>query len=227
MRLGRPQTLRFRLVLAAAGSILVAVVLFGVATVLVVGTSCAARSTPRCASGRPEVAELAVSAPAVLNDPGALESPVSGRQIAVEVIDARGRILARSLTLGARLLPEDRLGAVRCRRRATGFENISLDGQPFRLYAAPIALSGPRRRRRGAGRLGHDRHLAARPPTSGCSWSLSGVGVALLAALLAAALTRRGLRPLRRLADAAGEIERTADPSRRLPARGARTRSGS
>ena len=48
------------------------------------------------------------------------------------------------------------------------------------------------------------------------SWSLIGAGVALLAALAAAVLTRRGLRPLRRLAAAAGEIERTADPSRRL-----------
>ena len=37
MSLGRPQTLRFRLVLAAAGSILVALVLFGVATVVLVG----------------------------------------------------------------------------------------------------------------------------------------------------------------------------------------------
>ncbi len=35
--------------------------------------------------------------------------------------------------------------------------------------------------------------------------------------LAAAALTGRGLRPLRRLAGAAGEIESTADPSQRLP----------
>ena len=41
--------------------------------------------------------------------------------------------------------------------------------------------------------------------------------VVLLAALGAATLTRRGLRPLRRLALAAGEIERTADPAQRLP----------
>jgi signal transduction histidine kinase len=46
---------------------------------------------------------------------------------------------------------------------------------------------------------------------------LSGLGAALLAVLTAAFLTRRGLRPLERLATAAGEIERTADPARRLP----------
>jgi signal transduction histidine kinase len=51
--------------------------------------------------------------------------------------------------------------------------------------------------------------------------TLSGAGVALLAAIAAAALTRRGLRPLQRLANAAGEIERTADASRRLPETGA------
>jgi signal transduction histidine kinase len=50
--------------------------------------------------------------------------------------------------------------------------------------------------------------------------ALSGLGAALLAVAAAALLTRRGLRPLRRLADAAGEIERTADPSRRLPETG-------
>jgi signal transduction histidine kinase len=47
---------------------------------------------------------------------------------------------------------------------------------------------------------------------------LSGVAIVLLATLGAAMLTRRGLRPLRRLAGAAGEIERTPDPARRLPA---------
>src|SRR5205085_9725681 len=47
--------------------------------------------------------------------------------------------------------------------------------------------------------------------------ALIGAGVALLAALIAAGLTRRELSPLRRLAGAAAEIERTADSSRRLP----------
>src|SRR5436189_157244 len=47
---------------------------------------------------------------------------------------------------------------------------------------------------------------------------VSGAGIVLLATLGAAVLTRRGLRPLRRLAAGAGEIERTADPAQRLPA---------
>ena len=97
MSFGRPQTLRFRLVLAAAGSILVALVLFGVATVVIVGHELRGSLDSALRQRAQEVAELAVSAPAVLTEPGALETPVSGRSIAVEVIDARGRILARSL----------------------------------------------------------------------------------------------------------------------------------
>jgi signal transduction histidine kinase len=45
----------------------------------------------------------------------------------------------------------------------------------------------------------------------------SGAGAALLTALIAGWLTARGLRPLRRLAAGAAEIEATADPARRLP----------
>ena len=215
---GRPQTLRFRLVLAAAGSILVAIVLFAVATVVLVGHELRSSLDGSLRQRAQEVAELAVSAPGVLSTPGALESPVSGRQIAVEVIDARGRIMARSLTLGAGLLPEDSLARAARVSGATGFENISLDGRPFRLFAAPIALSGPAGG--GAVLVASDTsdisHTTAR---LGVLVILAGAGAALLAALLAAALTRRGLRPLRRLAAGAGEIERTADPSRRLPER--------
>ena len=55
---------------------------------------------------------------------------------------------------------------------------------------------------------------------------LIGAGAALLAALLAAALTRRGLRPLRRLAAGAGEIERTPDPSQPAAFAGGRDEIG-
>jgi two-component system OmpR family sensor kinase len=47
--------------------------------------------------------------------------------------------------------------------------------------------------------------------------ALVGVIVVALATLAAALLTRRSLTPLGQLASAAGEIERTGDPARRLP----------
>jgi two-component system sensor histidine kinase MprB len=220
MRLWRPQTLRNRLALAAAGATLAALALFGVATVVVVRHELRGSLDTALRQRASQVAQLAVSAPAVLSSPGALESPVSGRQIVVEVLDAHGRILARSLTLGARLLPQDRVAQAAIASGATGFENIELDNRLFRLYAAPIALSGPAGG--GAVLVASDTTDIARTTDHlGFVVVLIGVAVALVAGLLAALLTRRGLLPLRRLADAAGEIEKTADVTRRLPASGA------
>jgi signal transduction histidine kinase len=99
----------------------------------------------------------------------------------------------------------------------TGAEDTELDGRPLRMYAAPIAdASGPAAG--GAVLVASDTsditHTISR---LGLLVALTGAGVVLVAALAAAALTRRGLRPLRTLAAAAGEIEATADPARRLP----------
>lgn len=210
-------TLRARLAAAAAASILAAVVLFAMVTVLVVDHELRGSLDTALRQRAQEVAQLAVSAPAVLTDPGALESPASGRQIAVEVIDARGRIVARSQVLGARLLPADQLALAARRQGRTGAEDITLDARSFRLYAAPIAQAGGPAAG-GAVLAGSDTTDIAHTISGlGAAVALSGVAVVLLAALAAALLTRRGLAPLRRLAAAAGEIERTADPSHRLP----------
>src|ERR1700744_4871677 len=138
----RPKTIRARLVAAAGGSIVVAVALFGVATVLLVRAELRSSLDHALRQRAQDVAQLAVSAPAVLSDPGALEGPGSGRQLAVEVVDARGRILARSLTLGSLLLPVDRLATQARVRGATGFEDADIAGRPYRIYAAPIAEAG-------------------------------------------------------------------------------------
>jgi signal transduction histidine kinase len=215
-----PATLRARLIAAAGGSILVAVALFGLATVLLVRSELRGSLDRALRQRAEDVAQLAVSAPAVLTNPGSLEGPGSGRQLAVEVVDSRGRILARSLTLGAQLLPEDRL-ATRARvSGATGFEDITIGGRPYRVYAAPIAqVGGPAAG--GAVLVASDTSdISDTVSHLGVVLALSALGAALLAMLAAALLTRRGLRPLRRLADAAGEIERTADPRRRLPETG-------
>ena len=211
-----PRSLQARLVLAAAGAILVAVGLFAAATVLLVEHDLRGSLDTSLRQRATQVAELAVSAPAVLTDPGALESPVSGRQIAVEVLDASGRLLARSETLGAHLLPEDPLARTALAQGRAGFENLRVDGRPFRLYAAPIAQAG--------GPASGGAVLAASDTGDidetvghlGVIIAASGVGAALLAALAAFMLTAQGLRPLRRLAAGAAEIERTADPSKRL-----------
>ncbi|MGH2916802.1 MAG: sensor histidine kinase [Solirubrobacteraceae bacterium] len=211
------RSLRARIALAAAGSILAAVIVFGVVTVLEVDHQLNSSLDTALRQRAVDVAQLAASTPGVLTEPGALESPVSGRQVLVEVVDARGRILARSLSLGAEVLPQDALLRAALVRGATGSEQVRLGGRQLALYAAPIA-GGVGPAAGGAVLVASDTsdiaHTTAR---LGVLVALSGAAIALLAGLAAAALTRRGLRPLRSLADAAGEIERTADPTRRLP----------
>lgn len=214
------RSLRARLVLAAGGAIIAAVALFGVAAVLLVRNQLLGSLDGALRQRALDVAELAVSAPAVLSSPGALESPVSGRQIVVEVLDARGRILVRSLALGANLLPEDRLAGRALRAGQSDFENVRIGSSPYRMFAAPIAQAG--------GPAGGGAVLVASQTSDinetighlGLVVTLSGIGAALIAVLAAAVLTGRGLRPLRELASAGAEIERTADPSRRLPETG-------
>ncbi len=212
-----PRTLRARLAAVTVASILVAVAAFAVITVLVVRSELRGSLDTALRQRAQDVAELAVTAPSVLHDPGAFESPDSGRQLAVEVVDAHGRILARSLTLGAEVLPENSIVAAAIRQGRTGATDITLDGRPFRMYAAPIAdASGPAAG--GAVLVASDTSDISHTLSDlGVVVALSGVGVVLLAGLAAALLTRRELRPLSELASAAGEIERTADPSRRLP----------
>ena len=215
-----PRTLRARLVTAAAGSIVAAVAVFGAITVLLVGSELRGSLDSALRQRAEDVAQLAVSAPGVLTAPGALESPASGREIVVEVIDARRRIIARSLTLGARLLPEDRLADAALRDGRTGLEDIHIDGRPFRLFAAPIAQAGGPAAG-GAVLVAADTgDISSTIGDLGLGVALSGAAVALLATLAAVVLTRGGLRPLARLAAAAEEIDRTADSSRRLPEAG-------
>src|SRR5207244_4344898 len=102
-------SIRLRSVAAATLGILLAVVIVGAGVDVLVSRHLH-RSFDRTLHARAvEVAQLAASAPAVLTTPGALDSPLGGTQLSVEVVDRRGRIVARSLSLGGRVLPARRL----------------------------------------------------------------------------------------------------------------------
>ena len=186
------RTLRARLAAATAASILTAVLVFALVTVLVVGDELRGSLDSALRQRAQDVAQLAVSAPSVLQDPGALESPASGRQLAVEVIDARGRILARSLALGARLLPQDALTEAALARGRTGIEAIRIDGQPWRMFVAPIADAGGPAAGGAVMVAANTSDIAHTLGNLGVVVALSGIGVVLLAAIAAAMLTRRG-----------------------------------
>jgi signal transduction histidine kinase len=211
--------LRLRVALAAAIGLLVAVAGLGLAAQYVVGHELHASQNRALRDRAGDVARLSASAPALLTTPGALDAPNGGQDLLVEVLDRHGRIVARSAALGGRLLPDAGVpSAIRDGR--TSYRDADLSGVPLRVFAAPLP--------EGGGLAGGGAVLVA-STTSEIERTvdrvrtlilLCAIGAAAIGGLLAALLTGRGLAPLRRLVSAAGAIERTGDPARRLPDEG-------
>lgn len=211
----RARSLSARLTIVSIAAVALAVLLFGIAARIVIGERMRSSLDDSLRQRATDVARLSASAPAVLTAPGALETPVSGRQLSVEVLDREGAIVARSLSLGAKLLP--RVGVVAVAKRGgTGFADAELGGEPIRIFAAPIAeVGGP-----AAGGV-----VLVASSTSdiddtqhrlGLLLLLCGAGAVLAGGAAAAILARRSTRPLRDLSSSAATIERTEDPSDRL-----------
>jgi signal transduction histidine kinase len=212
-----PRSLGARSTIAAALAILLALVVVGVGIDVLVARNLH-RSLDRSLRRRAvEVAQLSASAPALLAAPGTLDASLGGQQINVEVVDRRGRIVARSLALGGRVLP---VGSALHAATVTGtgrYVDAELGSEELRAYVAPLAEEG------GPAAGGA---VAVAASTDDVDSTLATVRLlVLVAALIAAAagaaalavLMRRALRPLGTLARAAAEIERTSDPRRRLP----------
>jgi two-component system sensor histidine kinase MprB len=211
----RGRSLSFRLAIASVAAVAVAVLLFGIAARIIVSDRMHASLDDSLRRRATDVARLAVSAPALLRTPGTLESPLSGHQLSVEVLDREGAIVARSLSLGAKLLPRTpAVGAAE--RGATGFADAELDGESIRVFAAPIAEAGGP----AAGGIvivaGSNADIEGTAHKLGLLLILCGAGAAAIGGALAAFFARRGTRPLRDLSSSAATITRTEDPDRRL-----------
>jgi two-component system sensor histidine kinase MprB len=211
----RRRSLNFRLTAAAIAAVLLAVAVLGVGARIIVGSQMHSSLDRGLRQRAIDVARLSVSAPAVLTAPGALESPVSGRQLSVEVLDRKGAIVARSLALGAKLLPRGPEVAAAL-RGSSGFADAELDGEPIRLFAAPIAeVGGP-----AAGGVvlvaSNTADIEDTLRQLSLLLALCGAIAVVAGGVAAALLTRRSVRPLRELASSATTIERTGDASRRL-----------
>ena len=209
-----------RSVLAAVSGIVLAVVVVG-AGVDVLASRDLHRTLDRSLRQRAvEVSQLSASAPALLTRAGALDTTLGGTQLRVEVLDRRNRIVARSLSLGGRVLPARRLAA---RAIASGFgayATESGDSERLRLYAAPLADFGGPAAGGAVVVAASERDMEHTLGNLHLFLVLAGVVAAALAALGVFVLLRRALRPVTRLADAAADVERTGDPRRRLPAPG-------
>src|SRR5579864_6507182 len=103
-----PRSLLTRSILASLLSIVIAIVLVGVGVDVLVGRHLH-RSLDRSLQQRAvEVAQLSATAPTLITSPGSLDAPVGGMQLLTQVIDRHGRIVARSLALGGRVLPVEK-----------------------------------------------------------------------------------------------------------------------
>src|SRR4051794_39162300 len=206
-------SLRTRTIVAAAATTMLAVAVLGLALDVLVARHLRGELDQSLRTRAIGVAQLAASAPALLTTPGALDAPAGGTQALVEVVDSRHRIVARSLSLGGRVLPQA-LAQDAIAGDTSRYRTVEFGGDELRVYTAPLAnVSGG-----GA--------VLVAASTTDLSNTISTLhGLTLIAALLAAgvgagaaALLMRGaLQPLARLDRAAGEIGRTGDPSRRLP----------
>ena len=137
-----PRSLGVRSVLAALLAIVVALVIVAVGVDVLVGRQLH-RSLDRSLRQRAvEVAQLSATAPALLVAPGSLDAPAGGTQVVTQVVDRKGRIVARSLGLGGRVLP---IGQVARQVIASGrarYTDVRLAADHLRVYVAPLADSG-------------------------------------------------------------------------------------
>jgi len=209
--------LRGRVALAAALSIAVAVALLGAATLTLVQRQLDRSLDDGLRDRAVEVARLAATTPRLVTAAGVLEGRVGASAAYVQVVDAQGRLVARSGALGGRVLPEGTALRRALDERRTGYEDARLGDEPLRLYAAPIGTVGGGPAAGGA--------VAVAGTTTSVSdvvdplrrlVPIAALAAAALAALFAVWLTRRALRPLTRLTDDAEQIARTGDPARRL-----------
>lgn len=215
-------SLRGRVALAAALAIAIAVALLGAATLTLVDRQLRRSLDEGLRDRAGEVARLAATTPRLLTAPGVLEGRVGASAAYVQVVDAQGRIVARSGALGGRVLPEGAALRGALRDRVAGYGDGRLGDEPLRVYAAPLGRVGGGPAAGGA--------VAVAGTTRGIGEILTplrglvlgaAVVAALLAGGLAVALTRRALAPLTRLTAGAEAIARTGDDARRLPAAGA------
>jgi signal transduction histidine kinase len=220
-------TLRARVAAAAAVAIAVGVALLAVAVPALLQRQLTGELDSSLRGRAVEVARLASSTPALLTAPGALEGRLTGGALFVQVVDRRGRIVARSGALGGRLLPQGSALRTALDDRRGAYADSLLGSEPIRVYAAPLGELGGGAARGGAvlvaattadidDTLSHARRLVL----------LCALAAAALAALTATLLTRRALGPLARLSSGARKIERTGDASDRLPVPAARDEVG-
>ena len=210
-------TLRTQIALAAAGSILLGVILLGAALQVLLARDLHRQLDRTLRQRATDVATLGATTPALLRSPGSLDSTATSGTILIQVYDGRGRIYARSQSLGAGVLPESALAHRVIRDGHPRYADASFGTEALRVYAAPLSSLGGSTASGGAVVVASSTaqvdHTLAELRTLTV---LAGLVAALLAVPAAMLLTRRVLRPLDRLSHDAADIQRTGDPAQRV-----------
>jgi two-component system, OmpR family, sensor kinase len=210
--------LQTRVAVAAVAAIVLAVTALGAAVLARLDDQLGDGLDRALRARATEVARLAATTPDLLLEPGTLEGRLGGSAVLVQVIDGRGRIVARSSGLGSRVLPDAPVVRAALEDRRAGYGDAVLGTDPLRIYAAPLGELGRSPAAGGAVIVaGTTAEIEDTLDDTRRFVVLAALAAALLAAALATGLARRALRPLRRLSSGAREIERTSDASRRLP----------
>ena len=206
-------TLRARVAAAAAAAIVLAVALLVIAVPAFLENELQDTLDESLVRRAADVAQLNATTPDQLTQPGALEGRLAGSTLFVQVIDRKGRIVARSSALGGRFL----IAKSALRDRRTRFSDGAIGEERLRFYTAPLGELGRGEAAGGAvivagsraeidRTLDHTRRLVA----------ICALVAAALAAGFATLLTRPALRPLTKLSSGARAIERSGDLADRL-----------
>jgi two-component system OmpR family sensor kinase len=209
-------TLRARVVLAACAAIVLAVALLAVGVSILVERQLRSTLDRSLRDRAAEVARLSVTAPALISSPGSLDASVGGQQLSIEVLDRRGRVVARSLSLGGLLLPTRVVGRVIASGTAR-YANDRLGDRSLRLYVAPLPTASGAASGGAVIVAGTTNEISETLRRLHVFAVLSGLVAAGVAGVASFLLVRRALRPLERLSAGAAEVERTGDVSGRLP----------
>src|SRR4051812_8577021 len=210
-------TLRTQIALAAAGSILLGVILLGAALQVLLARDLHHQLDRTLRQRATDVATLGATTPALLRSPGSLDSTATSGTILIQVYDGRGRIYARSQSLGAGVMPASALAHRVIRDGHPRYADARFGTEAIRVYAAPLSSLGGGTASGGAVVIASSTEQVDHTLSELRTLTLlAGLVAALLAVPAAMLLTRRALRPLERLsADAAG-IQRTGDPAQRV-----------
>ncbi len=204
--------------MAAAASILVAVVILGTAVQMLLDRHLHQALDTTLRNRAAEIARLNASAPALLRSPSVIEASVGPNPLEVEVVDRRGAIVTRSPSLGGATIPARALVRAALGGGRAGYADGRVGDQAVRIYVAPLAEFG------GPASGGAVIVAASTEPVSSTLAEsralilLSALAAAVLVVPIAFLLAGRALVPLRRLAEGAEAIEQRGDPAMRLAA---------